>query len=240
MLKIIDVTKRFNDKTALDKINLEVQKGERIVVIGPSGCGKSTLLRCINGLEVPEKGDIIYNDRSIREYEGNVLSQKIGMVFQNFNLFNHLTVEENITLSPVKLKILTKVEAGKKARKLLDSIKILDKLEEYPSNLSGGEKQRVAIIRSLMLSPELMLFDEPTSALDPEMINEVLELMKRIADNGMTMIVVSHEMLFAKEFATKVVFMDEGKIIEKGTPNEIFNHPKSERLKSFLDKIGPN
>ncbi len=240
MLKIIDVTKRFNDKTALDKINLEVQKGERIVVIGPSGCGKSTLLRCINGLEVPEKGDIIYNDRSIREYEGNVFSQKIGMVFQNFNLFNHLTVEENITLSPVKLKILTKVEAGKKARKLLDSIKILDKLEEYPSNLSGGEKQRVAIIRSLMLSPELMLFDEPTSALDPEMINEVLELMKRIADNGMTMIVVSHEMLFAKEFATKVVFMDEGKIIEKGTPNEIFNHPKSERLKSFLDKIGPN
>ena len=240
MLKIIDVTKRFNDKTALDKINLEVKKGERIVIIGPSGCGKSTLLRCINGLEVPEKGDIIYNDRSIREYEGNVFSQKIGMVFQNFNLFNHLTVEENITLSPVKLKILTKVEAGKKARKLLDSIKILDKLEEYPSNLSGGEKQRVAIIRSLMLSPELMLFDEPTSALDPEMINEVLELMKRIADNGMTMIVVSHEMLFAKEFATKVVFMDEGKIIEKGTPNEIFNHPKSERLKSFLDKIGPN
>lgn len=237
MLKITGLVKKFNDVVALDNINLEIKKGERIVIIGPSGCGKTTLLRCINKLEIPTSGDIIYNSRNINKYKQNNLSQKIGMVFQNFNLFNHLTVEENITLSPIKLKILSKKSAIKKAKDLLEEVKILDKINEYPSKLSGGEKQRVAIIRSLMLSPEILLFDEPTSALDPEMISEVIDLMKKIADSGMTMVVVSHEMVLAQEFATKIIFMDEGKIIEEGTPDEIFNNPKSERLKSFLSKI---
>lgn len=237
MLKINKLVKKFNDIVALDDINIEIKKGERIVIIGPSGCGKTTLLRCINKLEIPTSGDIIYNSRNINEYEQNELCQKIGMVFQNFNLFNHLTVEENITLPPIKLKVLSKKSAEKKARDLLEGVKLLDKLNEYPSKLSGGEKQRVAIIRSLMLSPEILLFDEPTSALDPEMVNEVINLMKEIADDGMTMIVVSHEMVLAEEFATKIIFMDEGKIVEIGSPNDIFNNPKSERLKSFLSKI---
>lgn len=238
MLKIVNLVKRFNDVKALDNINLDINRGERIVIIGPSGCGKSTLLRCMNGLEVPTNGDVIYNDKNIKDYEGNIVRQKIGMVFQSFNLFNHLTVRENITLSPLKLKILTNEEANKKSTELLSSIKLLDKINQYPNKLSGGEQQRVAIIRSLMLSPEILLFDEPTSALDPEMVSEVLELMKRIAEDGMTLVVVSHEMNFARSFASKVVFMDEGKIVEVGTPNEIFENPKSERLKLFLNKLG--
>lgn len=237
MLKINGLVKKFNDIVALDNINIEIKKGERIVIIGPSGCGKTTLLRCINKLEIPTSGDIIYNSRNISKYKQNDLSQKIGMVFQNFNLFNHLTVKENITLSPIKLKVLSKKSAEKKARNLLEGVKILDKINEYPSKLSGGEKQRVAIIRSLMLSPEILLFDEPTSALDPEMVGEIINLMKKIADDGMTMLVVSHEMILAQEFATKIIFMDEGKIIEEGSSDEIFNNPKSERLKSFLSKI---
>lgn len=239
MLKIVNLVKKFNDATALDNINIDVKKGDRIVIIGPSGCGKSTLLRCINGLETPTSGEIIYNGKNIKNFNQNVIRQKIGMVFQKFNLFNHITVKENITLAPIKLKLLTKEKAEDKAAKLLDFIKLSDKIDQYPSKLSGGEQQRVAIIRSLMLSPELLLFDEPTSALDPEMINEVLELMKNIADDGMTMIVVSHEMNFARVFANKVIFMNDGKIIEEGTPNEIFDNPKSERLKSFLNKLSP-
>lgn len=239
MLKIVNLVKKFNDAIALDNINIDVKKGDRIVIIGPSGCGKSTLLRCINGLEIPTSGEIIYNGKNIKDFNQNIIRQKIGMVFQKFNLFNHITVKENITLAPIKLKLLTKEKAEDKAVKLLDFIKLSDKIDQYPSKLSGGEQQRVAIIRSLMLSPELLLFDEPTSALDPEMINEVLELMKNIADDGMTMIVVSHEMNFARAFANKVIFMNDGKIIEEGTPNEIFDNPKSERLKSFLNKLSP-
>jgi polar amino acid transport system ATP-binding protein len=239
MLKIVNLVKKFNDAIALDNINIDIKKGDRIVIIGPSGCGKSTLLRCINGLEIPTSGEIIYNGKNIKDFNQNIIRQKIGMVFQKFNLFNHITVKENITLAPIKLKLLTKEKAEDKAIKLLDFIKLSDKLNQYPSKLSGGEQQRVAIIRSLMLSPELLLFDEPTSALDPEMINEVLELMKNIADDGMTMIVVSHEMNFARAFANKVIFMNDGKIIEEGTPNEIFDNPKSERLKSFLNKLSP-
>jgi len=239
MLKIVNLVKKFNNAIALDNINIDVKKGDRIVIIGPSGCGKSTLLRCINGLEIPTSGEIIYNGKNIKDFNQNIIRQKIGMVFQKFNLFNHITVKENITLAPIKLKLLTKEKAEDKAVKLLYFIKLSDKIDQYPSKLSGGEQQRVAIIRSLMLSPELLLFDEPTSALDPEMINEVLELMKNIADDGMTMIVVSHEMNFARAFANKVIFMNDGKIIEEGTPNEIFDNPKSERLKSFLNKLSP-
>lgn len=239
MLKIVNLVKKFNDNLALDNINIEIKKGDRIVIIGPSGCGKSTLLRCINGLEIPTSGEIIYNGKNIKNFNQNIIRQKIGMVFQKFNLFNHITVKENITLAPTKLKLLTKDEAEKKASQLLDFIKLSDKINQYPTKLSGGEQQRVAIIRSLMLSPELLLFDEPTSALDPEMINEVLELMKNIANDGMTMVVVSHEMNFARAFANKVIFMNEGKIVEEGTPNEIFDNPKSERLKSFLNKLSP-
>ncbi len=239
MLKIVNLVKKFNDNLALDNINIEIKKGDRIVIIGPSGCGKSTLLRCINGLEIPTSGEIIYNGKNIKNFNQNIIRQKIGMVFQKFNLFNHITVKENITLAPTKLKLLTKDEVEKKASQLLDFIKLSDKINQYPTKLSGGEQQRVAIIRSLMLSPELLLFDEPTSALDPEMINEVLELMKNIANDGMTMVVVSHEMNFARAFANKVIFMNEGKIVEEGTPNEIFDNPKSERLKSFLNKLSP-
>lgn len=239
MLRIVNLVKKFNENIALDNINFEIKKGDRIVIIGPSGCGKSTLLRCINGLEIPTSGEIIYNGKNIKEFNQNIIRQRVGMVFQKFNLFNHLTVQENIVLAPIKLKLLTKQEAEKKVTRLLDSIKLSDKINKYPAMLSGGEQQRVAIIRSLMLSPEILLFDEPTSALDPEMINEVLELMRTIADDGMTMVVVSHEMNFAKSFANKVIFMNEGKIIEEGTPNEIFNNPKSERLKSFLNKLSP-
>jgi len=239
MLKIVNLVKKFNDTIALDNINIEIKKGDRIVIIGPSGCGKSTLLRCINGLEIPTSGEIIYNGKNIKNFNQNIIRQKIGMVFQKFNLFNHITVKENITLAPIKLKLLTEDEAEKKASQLLDFIKLSDKIDQYPTKLSGGEQQRVAIIRSLMLSPELLLFDEPTSALDPEMINEVLELMKNIADDGMTMVVVSHEMNFARAFANKVIFMNNGKIMEEGTPKEIFDNPKSERLKSFLNKLSP-
>jgi polar amino acid transport system ATP-binding protein len=237
MLKIVNLVKAFNNTKALDGIDVEIKKGDRIVIIGPSGCGKSTLLRCINGLETPTSGEVIYNNKNINNYSKNTLRQKIGMVFQSLNLFNHITVKENITLAPVKLKLLTKEQANERATKLLESIKLLEKINEYPSKLSGGEQQRVAIIRSLILSPEVLLFDEPTSALDPEMINDVLELMKKIANDGMTMVVVTHEMNFAESFASRVIFMDEGKIIEEGTPEEIFNHPKSDRLKNFLSKL---
>lgn len=237
MLKVVNLTKKFEKTQALDRVNLDINKGDRIVIIGPSGCGKSTLLRCINGLEAPTSGQIIYNGKNIEKRDKNKFRQKVGMVFQSYNLFNHLTVKENITLAPVKLKLLTEEQALQKANELLKSIKLLPKINEYPQNLSGGEKQRIAIVRSLMLSPDILLFDEPTSALDPEMINEVLELMTEIAKKGMTMVVVSHEMTFAESFATRVIFMDEGKIIEMGSPDQIFNHPKGERLQMFLNKI---
>lgn len=237
MLEIKNLVKHFDKVKALEDINLTVQKGEKIVIIGPSGCGKSTLLRCINLLETPTSGIIKYRDVETKKYKRDVLCQKIGMIFQNYNLFNHLTIIKNITLAPIKLKIMTKEEAYKKAMKMLKLMKLEDKAGNYPRELSGGEKQRVAIIRSLILSPEIILLDEPTGALDPENIKDVLEILKDIAKDGMTMIVVTHEMNFAREFADRVVFMDKGKIVEEGTLKAIFDHPKNERLKEFLNKI---
>jgi polar amino acid transport system ATP-binding protein len=237
MLEIKNLVKHFDKVKALEDINLTVQKGEKIVIIGPSGCGKSTLLRCINLLETPTLGIIKYRDVETKKYKRDVLCQKIGMIFQNYNLFNHLTIIKNITLAPIKLKIMTKEEAYKKAMKMLKLMKLEDKAGNYPRELSGGEKQRVAIIRSLILSPEIILLDEPTGALDPENIKDVLEILKDIAKDGMTMIVVTHEMNFAREFADRVVFMDKGMIVEEGTSKAIFDHPKNERLKEFLNKI---
>ncbi len=237
MLEIKNLVKRFEKVNALEDINLTIQKGEKIVIIGPSGCGKSTLLRCINLLEIPTSGIIKYHNIETKDYKSDVLSQKIGMIFQNYNLFNHLTIIKNITLAPIKLKVMTKEEAYKKGMKMLKMMKLGNKAGNYPRELSGGERQRVAIIRSLILSPEIILLDEPTGALDPENIKDVLEILKEIAKDGMTMIVVTHEMNFAREFADKVIFMDKGKIVEEGSSEEIFDHPKNERLKEFLSKI---
>ncbi|MDD2208226.1 MAG: amino acid ABC transporter ATP-binding protein [Bacilli bacterium] len=237
MLEVKNVVKKFGDITALDHINLKVKKGEKIVVIGPSGCGKSTLLRCINLLETPTSGTIKYEGVETINIKRNHLSQKIGMIFQSYNLFNHLTIIKNITLVPIKLKLMTKEEAYKKAYKLLDEMKLKDKAGRYPRELSGGEKQRIAIIRSLILEPEVLLIDEPTGALDPENIKDVLKLLEDISDTGMTMVVVTHEMNFASHFADRVVFMEHGKIIIDGDAKEIFVNPKNVRLKEFLSKI---
>lgn len=241
MLEVKNLEKAFGKKKVLKGINFKIDKGDVIGIIGPSGCGKSTLLRCINLLEIPTSGTIIFEGNNIN-YHHNLESirKKIGMVFQSFNLFNNMTVIENIILAPTKLGILTKEEAIKKANKLLKKINLLDKKDFYPEELSGGQKQRIAIVRALLMEPDLMLFDEPTSALDPEMIGEVTDLMREIALGGMTMIVVSHEMNFIKNFTTKVLFMDEGKIIEENTPEELFNNPKDKRLKEFLSALNEN
>lgn len=238
MLEVKNIVKSFDGKEVLKGIDFKVDKGEKVIIIGPSGSGKSTFLRTLNLLETIDHGDIIF--------EGNIINtkidldeyrQKIGMVFQSFNLFNNLTVKENIMLAPVTLKLKTKEDAEKEALKLLKKINLKDKADKYPSQLSGGEKQRVAIVRALAMNPKMMLFDEPTSALDPEMVGEVLNLMKDLADNGMTMIIVTHEMSFAKDIGSKIVFMDDGKIVEQGTAKEIFETPKSSRLKKFLEKV---
>ena len=241
MLEVKNLEKAFGKKKVLKDINFKIDKGDVIGIIGPTGCGKSTLLRCINLLEIPTSGTIIFEGNNIN-YHHNLESirKKIGMVFQSFNLFNNMTVIENIILAPTKLGILTKEEAIKKANKLLKKINLLDKKDFYPEELSGGQKQRIAIVRALLMEPDLMLFDEPTSALDPEMIGEVTDLMREIALGGMTMIVVSHEMNFIENFTTKVLFMDEGKIIEENTPEEIFNNPKDKRLKEFLSALNEN
>ncbi len=241
MLEVKNLEKTFGKKKVLKDINFKIDKGDVIGIIGPSGCGKSTLLRCINLLEIPTSGTIIFEGNNIN-YHHNLESirKKIGMVFQSFNLFNNMTVIENIILAPTKLGILTKEEAIKKANKLLKKINLLDKKDFYPEELSGGQKQRIAIVRALLMEPDLMLFDEPTSALDPEMIGEVTDLMREIALGGMTMIVVSHEMNFIKNFTTKVLFMDEGKIIEENTPEELFDNPKDKRLKEFLSALNEN
>ena len=241
MLEVKNLEKAFGKKKVLKDINFKIDKGDVIGIIGPSGCGKSTLLRCINLLEIPTSGTIIFEGNNIN-YHHNLESirKKIGMVFQSFNLFNNMTVIENIILAPTKLGILTKAEAIKKANKLLKKINLLDKKDFYPEELSGGQKQRIAIVRALLMEPDLMLFDEPTSALDPEMIGEVTDLMREIALGGMTMIVVSHEMNFIENFTTKVLFMDEGKIIEENTPEELFNNPKDKRLKEFLSALNEN
>ena len=235
LLKVENLYKSFGDIEVLHNINFEINKGDIVVLIGPSGSGKSTFLRCLNFLEKPTNGKILLNEKEMKD--NLELHKKIGMVFQSFNLFSNLTVLENITLAPIKTKQLSEKEAQNEAMKLLRMIGLEDKKDVYPDNLSGGQKQRVAIIRSLIMNPEIMLFDEPTSALDPEMIEEVLTLMKEVAQKGMTMVIVTHELDFANDIANKVVFMDEGKIVETGTPTEIFKNPKTERLKEFLSKI---
>ena len=239
MLIVKNLEKSFGKTKVLKNINLEINEKERIVIIGPSGCGKSTLLRCINQIEKPTKGKVLFEGIPLDDKKTNInkIRIKMGMVFQQFNLFPHLKVIDNIILAPVKLKLMSKEDAIKKGKKLLNQIGLAEKINNYPKELSGGQQQRVAIIRALMLDPDLLLFDEPTSALDPEMKQEVLELMKDLGKSGLTMIVVTHEMQFAKEFATRVIFIDEGKIIEEGTPDDLFNHPKSLRLKEFLDNI---
>lgn len=240
MIETKNLTKQFDDGVVvLNNISEKIKKGEKIVIIGPSGAGKSTFLRCLNLLETPTSGQIFFNETDITSKDINVdlLRSRMGMVFQHFNLFPHLTVLENITLAPVLLKRQTKDEAIENALSLLKRIGLSDKANTYPSKLSGGQKQRIAIVRSLAMNPEVMLFDEPTSALDPEMVGEVLLLMKDLANDGMTMIVVSHEMGFAKEVATRVLFMDSGVIAESGTPAAIFNRPKSKRLKQFLKSV---
>ena len=235
MLEIKDIHKNFGKIKVLKGVNLNVSEKDIVVIIGPSGSGKSTLLRVINELEKPNKGQIIFEGKAVTNIDE--YRKKVGMVFQHFNLFPHLTVLDNLILAPVKLKIKNKEDAIIEARKLLKDVGLSDKENTYPSNLSGGQKQRIAIIRTLMMNPKIILFDEPTSALDPEMVEEVLELMKKLAKDGMTMIVVSHEMKFAREVATKMIFMVDGKIEEEGTPNQIFEHPKSDRLKEFISKI---
>ncbi len=238
MLEVKKLKKNFGDKKVLRGIDLTVNKGEIIGIIGPSGCGKSTFLRSINLLEKPTSGDVIFDGESLVNCDDlPKIRKKIGMVFQSFNLFDYMTVIDNITFAPVYLKLMTKKEATKKARELLRDIGLIDKADYYPSELSGGQKQRIAIVRTLIMNPELILFDEPTSALDPEMIGEVTNLMRKIAETGMTMIIVSHEMDFIKSFCTRVVFMDAGEIIEDGTSEDIFDRPKDERLKKFLTKV---
>lgn len=238
MLEVRNLKKSFGKTQVLKGIDLKVEKGDRIAIIGPSGCGKSTFLRCLNMIEPPTSGEIIFKNKKITNPKVNLtdVREKIGMVFQQFNLFPHLTVEKNITLAPIKLGLMTEEKAKKKAGELLKSIGLYDKKDNYPEELSGGQKQRVAIVRSLIMNPEIILFDEPTSALDPEMVEEVLELIKDIANKGMTILIVSHEMNFVKACANKVLFFDEGKISFAGTTEEVFNNKENERLKEFLAK----
>ena len=241
LIVVKDVKKYYKGEVikALDGINLTINEGEVVVIIGPSGSGKSTMLRCLNLLEIPTDGEIIFEGENLLGKKTNIDKhrQKMGMVFQHFNLFPHMTVMKNMTIAPTKLKIKNKEEAEAKAKKLLEVVNLADRAEAYPKQLSGGQKQRIAIARALCMDPEVMLFDEPTSALDPEMVGEVLSVMKDLARRGMTMAVVTHEMAFAREVATRVIFMDVGRIIEEGTPEEIFEHPKNQRLKDFLSKV---
>ncbi|HIT90743.1 MAG TPA: amino acid ABC transporter ATP-binding protein [Candidatus Merdenecus merdavium] len=234
-----NLKKTYGKHQVLKGIDQEIKKGEKVVIIGPSGSGKSTFLRCLNLLEVPTEGEIWFENQEITDPKINInqLRQKMGMVFQQFNLFPHLTVKENITLAPIKLAGMKKEEADQKAMTLLERIGLSEKADAYPGQLSGGQKQRIAIIRALAMNPDVMLFDEPTSALDPEMVGEVLELMKELANEGMTMVVVTHEMGFAKEVANRVLFIDEGVVREENNPMDFFHHPKDERLKSFLSKV---
>lgn len=239
MIEIKNLTKKFGSLTVLNGISEKIEKGEKIVIIGPSGGGKSTFLRCLNLLETPTSGSILFEGTDItdKKTDINKIRQKMSMVFQHFNLFPHKTVLQNLTLAPVTLKIMSEKEAEEKAKKLLERIGLPDKAESYPASLSGGQQQRIAIARSIMMNPDIILFDEPTSALDPEMVGEVLSLMKQLAAEGMTMICVTHEMGFAREVATRVLFMDGGKVAEQGTPEEIFENPKSERLQQFLKAV---
>ncbi|MBQ6825494.1 MAG: amino acid ABC transporter ATP-binding protein [Clostridia bacterium] len=239
MIKVENLQKKFGETEVLKGINIEIKRGEVIVIIGPSGCGKSTFLRTLNLLEQPTGGSILFEDTDITDPKTNINlhRQKIGMVFQQFNLFPHMTVLKNMTIAPTKLLKMPKAEAEEIAMKLLEKVGLADRANSYPSQLSGGQKQRVAIVRALTMQPDVMLFDEPTSALDPEMVGEVLEVMKSLAQDGMTMAIVTHEMGFAREVADKVIFIDQGVIMEEGTPEEIFSNPKCPRLKDFLSKV---
>ncbi len=239
MIELKGLEKKFGDNHVLRGIDETIQQGEKVVIIGPSGSGKSTLLRCLNLLEVPTGGSIWFEGTDITAPTTNInlTRQKMGMVFQHFNLFPHLTILQNITIAPVKLKLLSQAEADQKAEELLTRIGLLDKKDTYPAMLSGGQKQRVAIVRALAMSPDVMLFDEPTSALDPEMVGEVLDLIRDLANEGMTMVIVTHEMGFAKEVATRVLFVDEGIIKEQNEPKTFFENPQHPRLKDFLSKV---
>lgn len=239
MIKIKDLNKSFDKLQVLNGIDEHIEKSEVVVVIGPSGSGKSTFLRCINLIEKPTSGHIWIEDKEITnpEVDVNKIRQKVGMVFQSFNLFPHMTVMQNITLSPIELKSMEKTKAEELAMSLLEKVGLKEKAYEYPNKLSGGQKQRIAIARALAMSPDIMLFDEPTSALDPEMVKEVLDVMKELAHVGMTMVVVTHEMGFAREVGTRLLFMDGGKILEQGKPKEVFENPQNDRTKLFLSKI---
>ena len=238
-ISVHNLKKNFGKLEVLKDISIEIREGEVVCMIGPSGSGKSTFLRCLNRLEKITSGHVVVDGHPISDPNTNInkVRENIGMVFQHFNLFPHLTVKENITLAPTELKLMGKEEAGRKALELLARVGLADKAEAYPGQLSGGQKQRGAIARSLAMNPDIMLFDEPTSALDPEMVGEVLEVMKQLAADGMTMVVVTHEMGFAREVADRVVFMDDGYIVEEGTPDEVFGNPREERTRSFLDKV---
>lgn len=239
MITVKNLHKSFGKTEVLKGIDYHVQKGGKIVIIGPSGSGKSTFLRCMNLLEQPTSGEIWFDGKEITNPKTNInkVREHMGMVFQNFNLFNNLTIMDNITLAPTTLKLMNKEEARQKAESLLKRVNLLEKAGAYPSQLSGGQRQRIAIVRSLAMNPKVMLFDEPTSALDPEMVGEVLDVMKELADDGMTMVVVTHEMGFAREVGSKVLFVDEGVIMEENTPGEFFENPKNPRLKDFLSKV---
>ncbi|MCD8010086.1 MAG: amino acid ABC transporter ATP-binding protein [Lachnospiraceae bacterium] len=239
MIVVNDLHKSFGNNEVLCGITEHIKEGEKVVIIGPSGSGKSTFLRCLNLLEMPTSGEIIFDGVSMTAPKTNInqMRQKMGMVFQHFNLFNNLTVLRNMTLAPVQLKRMSKEEAEENAMALLQRVGLADKANAFPAQLSGGQKQRIAIVRALAMKPKVMLFDEPTSALDPEMVGEVLDVMKELAEDGMTMVVVTHEMGFAREVATRVLFMDGGNILEQGTPQQIFSDPQEERTKLFLSKV---
>ena len=241
LIEVKSLQKHFKKSTvkALDGVDVTINRGDVVVVIGPSGSGKSTFMRCLNLLEMPTGGQIWFEGQEITDKKNNInkMRQKMGMVFQSFNLFPHKSVRENITMAPVKLGVMSKAEANKRAEELLERVGLPDKIDTYPNNLSGGQKQRVAIVRALAMNPDVMLFDEPTSALDPEMIGEVLDVMKELARDGMTMVVVTHEMGFAKEVGTRVIFMEDGKILAENNPKDFFEHPENDRLRSFLSKV---
>jgi len=239
MIEVKNLHKSFGKLEVLKGIDQTIEKGEKLVIIGPSGSGKSTFLRCLNLLEVPTEGEIFVENELITSSKANInaIRQKMGMVFQQFNLFPHLSVIDNISLAPIKIKKKTKEEAKKQALELLEKVGLVDKADSYPAQLSGGQKQRIAIARALAMEPDIMLFDEPTSALDPEMVGEVLQVMKDLANSGMTMVVVTHEMSFAREVGSRLVFMDEGVVAEEGNPQEIFQNPKNERTKTFLKRV---
>ena len=239
MIDVKHLSKSFGDHLVLDDIDQHIYPGEKVVIIGPSGSGKSTFLRCLNLLEVPSVGTITFEGQEVTSPKADIdkIRQQMGMVFQHFNLFNNMTIRRNITLAPVRTKLMSQAEADNAAAALLKRVGLEDKADAYPAQLSGGQKQRIAIVRALAMRPKVMLFDEPTSALDPEMVGEVLDVMKELADEGMTMVVVTHEMGFAREVGDRVLFMAEGKILEEGPPADLFGHPKNPRLQDFLSKV---